>query len=65
MTTAASAEPAQAFGGPLDGTRLGDGPAEEYEVRMADGSRHVYSRSECVVVGPDGAVRLFRYAGRR
>lgn len=51
---------AVAWGGPMDGTVLGPADAERYEVAMADGSRHLYLRSERTV--PRGAA--FPHAGR-
>ena len=53
--------PAQdvASGGPLDGDVLGAAGPERYEVRMADGTTHVYDR-----LGPPGS-RRYQYAGRR
>jgi hypothetical protein len=52
---------AVASGGPVDGTRLGDGEAESYEVVMADRSRHRYVRTD--LRSPDGAV-VYRWEGR-
>lgn len=49
-----------ASGGPLDGRVLGSAGAEQYEVLMADGTRHVYRRDE----KPDGS-EAYRYDGRR
>lgn len=54
MTSTGPSGQAVAVGGPLDGTVLGDdGRAERYEVRMADGTVHLYVRS------------VNAYAGRR
>lgn len=61
MATAPSSESALAQDGPLDGTHLGCGSADDYEVRMADGSVHVYSGSERTM----GRLRLYDYSGRR
>jgi hypothetical protein len=50
--------PAFAVGGPLDGSVLGEGNAEEYEVLMADGSRHRYLRTTA-----DTGTIVYRWAG--
>lgn len=50
-----------ANGGPLDGAFLGSAGPEKYDVRMADGTCHVYRRPE---QRSDGA-RLYQYEGRR
>jgi hypothetical protein len=35
-----------ASGGPMDGSHLGASNVEEYQVTMADGSRHRYARTD-------------------
>jgi hypothetical protein len=51
---------AVASGGPMDGSRLGSGDVEEFQVTMADGARHLYLRTD---VQTDRGV-LYDYAGR-
>lgn len=56
-------------GGPLDGAVLGDGnaaeSAAEYEVVLADNSRHRYLRTDRVVSHGNDQARVFSWAGRR
>ncbi len=54
----------QAIGhaGPMDGAPLGEDGPDEYEVVMADGSRHPYERSRLIDRTDGGAV--YNWAGR-
>lgn len=61
MTSTGPDGQAVAVGGPLDGTVLGDDRTERYEVRMADGTVHLYVRSSV----PPGGRSVYAYAGRR
>jgi len=53
----------------LDGAVLGDGNAAEsaadYEVVLADNSRHRYLRTDRVVSHGNDQARVFSWAGRR
>ena len=54
-----------ASGGPLDGERLGDPEAQEFEVTMADRTRHVYRSTEKLEQLSDGTIcRVFVWHGR-
>ncbi|EFC86423.1 hypothetical protein [Parafrankia sp. EUN1f] len=57
---------AVAEGGPLDGRRLGDAQAAEFEVVMADRSRHLYRATTSLArAAPAGELhRIFRWEGR-
>lgn len=57
---------AVARGGPLDGSMLGEATVEKFEVVMADGSRHLYARTdEWSLSAPGVHARLYDWAGRQ
>ncbi|WNV74296.1 hypothetical protein [Geodermatophilus sp. DSM 44513] len=57
---------AVARGGPLDGSMLGEATVEEFEVLMADGSRHLYTRTqEWSLAAPGVRLRLYAWSGRQ
>ena len=57
---------AVARGGPLDGSMLGEATVEEFEVVMADGSRHVYAKShEWSSAAPGVRARLYDWSWRQ
>jgi hypothetical protein len=60
MTSPHRAEGAVANGGPLDGTRLGDAGADEFQAVMADGTTHRYLRTQARTM----AGVIYDHAGR-
>jgi hypothetical protein len=54
-----------ASGGPLDGQRLGAPECQEFEVTMADRTRHVYRTTARLEQQVDGTTcRVFAWQGR-